>query len=80
MNNQAQKINSTAQIINYGILAVAAFVIFPVVAYLMFSQPIGSTGYDVAAVMTILMMFGLPAVVLYVQSIRDRKLSELSER
>ena len=80
MNNQAQKINSTAQIINYGILAVAAFVIFPVVAYLMFRYDIGSTGYDVAVVMTILTMFGLPAAVLYVQSIRDRKLSELSER
>lgn len=80
MNNQAQKITTTAQIINYGILAVAAFVVFPIVAYLMFRYDIGSTGYYVAAVMTILMMFGLPAVVSYVQNVRDRKISELSER
>lgn len=80
MSNQAQKITRTAQKINIRILAVAAFVVFPIVAYLMSSQTIGSTGYDVAAIATVLMMFGLPAVMLYVQNIRDRKLSELSER
>ena len=80
MNNQAQKITTTAQVINRGILAVAAFVVFPIIAYLMSSQPIGSTGYDVAVVVTILTMFGLPAVVLYVQNVRDRKLAELPER
>lgn len=80
MNNQAQKITTTAQNINCGILAVAAFVIFPIVAYLMSSQRIGSTGYDVAVVATVLTIFGLPAVVLYVQNVRDRKLAKLSER